>query len=182
MATMKRNPNLEEINTDALFGISYMCYQTTLQKIIMIASVVLGIGINIIATLVFNININIATLLTVIPLCIGVLLGCNYNQDLSLIAYMKLIISKPSKVYYSKSPEDLEYIRKASERIKRERELEQQEFSDEEHRKTLIKLIVGMVIAVIIFVLIVIIINLVKTEEIHHTISDAVQIKDWMEC
>ena len=60
MASMNRNVNLEEINTDAFMGISFLNYQSLPQKIVFIGGVVAGIAINLIGTFVFNININVA--------------------------------------------------------------------------------------------------------------------------
>jgi len=172
MATMKRNTNLEEINTDALFGISYLKYQTKTQKLVMFGSVVVGIVINIMSSFMFDINPNIASLFMMIPIFIGVLLGCNYNQDLSLISYIRLSVSNPSKTYYSKSFEDLENIRRSAEQIKKNKQIEQREsISEEEHLKSLIRLIVIVVLMVIGFIAIVVVIKISKTEEIHHTVS-----------
>lgn len=36
MASMNRNVNLEEVNTDAFMGISYLNYQSMLQKVVFI--------------------------------------------------------------------------------------------------------------------------------------------------
>ena len=40
MASMNRNVNLEEVNTDAFMGISYLNYQSMLQKVVFIGGIV----------------------------------------------------------------------------------------------------------------------------------------------
>ena len=48
MASMNRNVNLEEVNTDAFMGISYLNYQSMLQKVVFIGGIVIGIAINLV--------------------------------------------------------------------------------------------------------------------------------------
>ena len=112
-------------------------------------------------------------ILAAIPIAIGVLLGCNYNEDLSLLQFLKLSFSNPAQVLYSKSTEELEYLRGSAERIRQE-ELKKNQTEEEEeaeHRKLLYKLL--MVAGVFVFVLIILlfVISGSKTEEIHHTVS-----------
>ena len=99
MASMNRNVNLEEINTDAFMGISYLNYQSIPQKIVFIGGVLVGIALNLIGTFILDISINVSILLNLVPLLVGVVFGCNYNEDLSLIKYMKTYIGV---FYYEK--------------------------------------------------------------------------------
>lgn len=181
MASMNRNVNLEEINTDAFMGISFLNYQSLPQKVIFIGGVVAGIAINLIGTFVFNINVNVSIFLTLIPILIGVAFGCNYNEDLSLIRYFKLLISKPAKAYYSKPAEDLEQLHNAAARIREEEELrkrQQEKMSDEAQRKLLIKMGVGALIAIVLLVAVLVAIKVTKTEEIHHTVQTMYDVDD----
>lgn len=176
MASMNRNVNLEEINTDAFLGISYLKYQTGLQKIIFIGGILSGIGVNLAGTFIFHLSSNVSMLLAMVPLLIGVAFGCNYNEDLSLINYFKLLILKPKKTYYSKPVEDLEQLRNAALRIREEEELrkrQQEKVSDEAQRKLLIKMAIVAVLSVVIFILILVLIKSMKAEEIHHTVWKA---------
>ena len=45
MASMNRNVNLEEVNTDAFMGISYLNHQSMLQKVVFVGGIVIGIAI-----------------------------------------------------------------------------------------------------------------------------------------
>ena len=174
MATMNRNVNLEEINSDAFMGIPYLQYQTILQKGILIGSIVTAIGINLIGSFFWDINTNLIIVITLFPLIAGVAFGCNYNQDLSLIRYLRLFISKPSKAFYSSSTEDIVHLRNSAARIIREEELQkrqQQNVSQEEHKKLLIKLLVGIAISAAALIIALALIGNLKKEEVHHTVA-----------
>jgi hypothetical protein len=172
MATMNRNVNLEEINSDAFMGIQYLNHQTVLQKAVLIGGIIIAIGFNLLSSFLWHLNINISILLTLLPLIIGIAFGCNYNEDLSLIKYIKLILFKPSITYNSKPTEDLEQLRNSADRIMQaEIKKKQQQASPEEQRKLLIKLLVGAAIAIIFFAILLIVVKNTKTEEVHHTVS-----------
>ncbi|MDD3414218.1 MAG: hypothetical protein PHY47_09475 [Lachnospiraceae bacterium] len=176
MATMNRNVNLEEVNTDAFMGISYLNYQSLLQKVVFVGGIVAGIAINLIGTFVLEISINMTLVLTLIPLVGGVAYGCNYNEDLSLIRYFKLLISKPSKAYYSKPTEDLAQLHMAAERIKQEEALlkqQKEKMSDEAQKQLLVKLGIFAILAIVAVVVTVIVINAMKTDEVHHIVTQA---------
>ncbi len=175
MATMNRNVNLEEVNSDAFLGIPFLNYQSPLQKIIFWGSVIVGVVWNILANFWLHINANITVFVTLLPLIAGVLFGCNYNQDLTLFQYIVLVMFKPSKVYMNKPYEDLKQIKATKERIKKEEELrkmEEMKASPEEQKRLLIKLILGAAIAVIFFIIILIVIASTKTDVIHHIITE----------
>ena len=174
MATMNRNINVEEINSDAFMGIPYLNHQSLLQKAVFVGSIFAGIGLNLFSNFKLHINPNIAVLLTILPLLVGVAYGCNYNEDLSLIKYFKLLMLKPSKAYYSKPTEDLEQLRNSAERIRQEEELkkrQQQQATPEEQRKLLIKFLVGILIFIIALVAMVMVIKGTKKEDVHHRVA-----------
>lgn len=173
MATMKRNYNLEEINTDAFMGISYLNYQTFSQKIIFICGLVLGIAINVLGSFVFDLDMVICVAIGLIPALIGVFFGCNYNEDLTLFKFVILIISNPVKRFVSLPAEDLSVIRFNAERIKKEEEEEKrkaEKMSDEGQKKFLKTLLIIGGILVGVIVLSVVLISSLKTEEVHHTV------------
>lgn len=175
MATMNRNVNLEEINSDAFLGIPFLNYQSPFQKLIFWGSVILGVLWNILATFVFHINSNIVVIVTIFPLMLGVLFGCNFNQDLTLFQYIILILFKPSKVYVNKPSEDLKQIKATKERMKKEEELRMREelkASPEEQKRLLIKLALGVAIAVVLFIILLIVIASTRTDVIHHIITE----------
>lgn len=171
MATMNRNLNLEEVNSDAFMGISYLNYQTMPQKIVFIGSIVAGVAINLTMNFIFEVSSSISVFLSIIPLIAGAAFGCNYNQDLSLVQYLSLVLFKPKKSYGSRSTEDLAYIRQTSDDIRREEE-KQQTMSPEEHRKFLVKVAIGAAVSVIIFIVLLVVLMVIQPDtEIHHTVS-----------
>lgn len=177
MAIMNRNVNLEEINTDAFMGISYLNYQTIPQKIVFIVGIVVGVGLNLLNSFVWNMSPFASLGLTLIPLLVGIAFGCNYNEDLTLIKYFSLIVSNPVKHYSSKPREDLEQLRKKAEDIKREEAAKQAkaaQISDEAQRKLLRTMLIVGVIFVVGLIVAVVIINSLKVEEIHHTVDASV--------
>lgn len=173
MATMNRNLNLEEVNSDALMGISYLNYQTVSQKVIFFGSIIVGIALNLLGNFLFHIGTGASICITLIPLIVGIAFGCNYNQDLSLIKYVKLLLFKPSVTYYSKPTEDIEQIKNSASRIKKEellKERQQQQASPEEQKKLLIKLLIGVIAFIIFMIVILMVISGSRTQEIHHTV------------
>lgn len=172
---MNRNVNLEEINTDAFMGISFLNYQSLPQKAIFIGGIVAAIAINLVGTFVFDISMNFSMFLAFIPLLIGTAFGGNYNEDLSLIQYFRLLISKPAKAYYSKPVEDLEQLHNSEMRIRKEEELrkqQQEKLSDEAQKKLLIKMGIIAAISIIIFIALVVVLKATKKNELHHTIQE----------
>ena len=174
MASMNRNVNLEEVNTDAFMGISYLNYQSMLQKVVFIGGIVIGIAINLVGTFLLEININVTMILTLVPILSGVAFGCNFNEDLSLIKYFKLLISKPVETFYSKPAEDLEQLHQEVDRIREEAELkqrQQEKMSDEAQRKLLIRMGVVAVVVIVVFVAVLVGIKMMQPEELHHTVQ-----------
>lgn len=172
MATMNRNVNLEEINSDAFMGIPFLNHQTISQKVLFWGSVIIAVIWNILGTFLFHINAGIIIALTLVPLAFGVAFGCNYNQDLSLLEYLKLILFKPATVYVTKPMEDLEQIKTAAARMDREAELleKQKEVTPEQQRKLLIRLLTGVLVVVILFIIVLIVLIASKEYVLHHVI------------
>ena len=173
MAVMNRNPNLEEISSDAFMGIDLMKYQTMPQKIVLFVCVGLGVGVNIWGSFSGQMDLTATVFIAAIPIAIGVLFGCNYNEDLSLLQFIKLSFSNPAQILYSKSTEDLEYLRSSAERIRQEelKKNQTEEEEEEEHRKLLYKLLMVAGIVVFAFIILLFALSSSKTEEIHHTVS-----------
>lgn len=170
MASMNRNLNLEEVNTDAFMGIPFLNHQTFVQKIIFWGSLCSCVVINLLGTFLFHLNANITAVITLLPLGAGIAFGCNYNEDLSLIRYLLLILSKPVKDYYTKPTEDIMQLNDSMNRMEEEGN-ERQKATAEEQRKLLIRLIVGIIVGIFVIVAIVIVIHSTKTQDIHHTVS-----------
>ena len=98
MAQMNRNVNLEEIDSDALFGIDALKNQTIFQKIVFFGSVIAGVLLNVLLPLYCDTPRIACILMFLGLLLIGVAFGCNYNEDLSLIKYIKLLILLQKKL------------------------------------------------------------------------------------
>lgn len=173
MATMNRNVNVEEVNSDAFMGIPFLNHQTALQKALFWGSVVAAVGWNISGTFFLHINANIIVFSSLLPLAFGVAFGCNYNQDLSLIAYLRLILFKPAAVYITKPTEDLEQIKIAAARMDKEAELreKQKDVTPEQQRRLLIRLISGIAAAAVLFIIALIVISSSDKDVLHHIIQ-----------
>ena len=174
MAQMNRNVNLEEIDSDALFGIDALKNQTIFQKIVFFGSVIAGVLLNVLLPLYCDTPRIACILMFLGLLLIGVAFGCNFNEDLSLIKYFKLLVSKPVETFYSKPAEDLEQLHQEADRIKEDAELkqkQQEKMSDEAQRKLLIRMGVVAVVVVVVFVAVLVGIKTMQPEELHHTVQ-----------
>ncbi len=173
MAAMKRNVNLEEIDTDAFMGITYLKNQSPVQKFIFIAGLVMAIAVEILGSILLNFNGVTTFIVGFIPLLVSVAFGCNYNEDFSLIEYIMLIISSPTKEYFSNPYEDLEHLHSSAERIRQEEllEREKRKASDEEQRKLLIRAVIAFAIFVAVIIVAIISIKIFKTTDTHHVVT-----------
>lgn len=174
MASMKRNVNLEEIDTDSFMGISYLKYQTKIQKVIFVMGVLMSIVIDILGTSMLGLDIGVTMIFALIPLFVSIAFGCNYNEDFSLIEYIVLLLSSPVKEYHSKPCEDLEQLHHSAERIRREEELietQQKKASDEEQHKLLMRVVIGLVIFIAVIILIIVCMKTFKADDIHHMVE-----------
>lgn len=80
MAQMNRNVNLEEIDSDALFGIDALKNQSIFQKFIFFGAVIAGVMLNVLLPLFFETPRIVCVLLFMVLLMIGVAFGCNYTE------------------------------------------------------------------------------------------------------
>lgn len=174
MAAMKRNVNLEEIDTDSFMGISYLKNQSSVQKFIFIMGVIMSIAVDIVGTTLLEFSMGITLIVGFIPLIVSVAFGCNYNEDFSLIEYIMLLTSSPTKVYFSKPYEDLEHLRNSAERIRQEEELiesEKKKASDEEQHKLLVRVAIAFTVFVLVIIATIICVKIFNTTDTHHVVS-----------
>ena len=144
----ERNTNLEEIDSDALFGITYLAHQTAVQKIIFFGCVFTSVAVFIGSQFIFNVPFIVAFLLEVFFGLIGFLFGANQCEYLSIAQYLKLLFFKPIKYANFASSEDIGLMKKAVERDKAnvlKQEREKQEASEEGQRRMLVVIIVIIV-------------------------------------
>ena len=177
MAQMNRNVDLEEIDSDALFGIDALKGQTILQKIVFWGSVTGGVLLNVCLPLFFHTSRILCVVLFLILLFIGVAFGCNYTEDMTYGKYLWCFFFKPEREAVYRSTEDITEIRKKAELIRKQEEMKLQakkQADPKEQRKLLMKLLIfGTILAVAVGGLM-----FYKTrkavDEIHHTVETEV--------
>ena len=174
MAQMNRNVNLEEIDSDALFGIEALKNQTLVQKIVFFGCVILGVLANVLLPLYFETPTIVCIMIFMIFLLIGVGFGCNYTEDMTYGKYLYFFFFKPTKPLSYKSTEDVIAIRKRAEEIKKEEEMMlrmKQQANPEEQRKLLMKMIAFVLILVIAIGAVFVYAGMKEDSNIHHTVN-----------
>lgn len=153
MAQMNRNVNLEEIDSDALFGLDALKNQSIFQKFVFFGSVIAGVLLNVLLPLFFETPRILCVLLFMVLLMFGVALGCNYTEDMTYGKYLYFFFFKPEKTLLYRSTEDVKEIRQKAMQIEREEEMllrMKQKADPKEQKKLLIKLIAFVVLMAII--------------------------------
>ncbi len=174
MAQMNRNVNLEEINSDALFGIDALKNQTLLQKVVFFGSVLGGVALNVMLPIMYGISSTVCVFLFLGLLVIGVAFGCNYTEDMTYGKYLYYFFFKPSKPLRFDSTEDVESVKKKALELRREEEImlrNQRNADPEAQRKLLKKMIIFVVIFVIAIVGIFAYGSARDKGNIHHTVE-----------
>ena len=149
MAQMNRNVNLEEIDSDALFGIDALKNQTILQKIVFFGSVIAGVLLNVLLPLYYDTPRIACILMFLGLLLVGVAFGCNYTEDMTYGKYLYCFFFKPSTSLTYISTEDVEKVREKALVLKKEEEMtlrRKQQADPEVQRKLLIKLVLFVVV------------------------------------
>ena len=149
MAQMNRNVNLEEIDSDALFGIDALKNQTILQKIVFFGSVIAGVLLNVLLPLYYDTPRIACILMFLGLLLVGVAFGCNYTEDMTYGKYLYCFFFKPSTSLTYISTEDVEKVREKALVLKKEEEMtlrQKQQADPEAQRKLLIKLVLFVVV------------------------------------
>ena len=174
MAQMDRNLNLEEIDSDALFGIDALKNQTFFQKIIFFGALMLGVMANVLMPMLLNTSRIVCIFIFLGLILIGVLLGCNYTQDQTYGKYLYCYFFKPVKTLRYESTEDLGRIRKEAEKLnKKEEEILKREKEKEpkEQRKLLIKLLIFLLVLVLMIAATFIYVKEGKGKSYHHEVN-----------
>lgn len=149
MAQMNRNVNLEEIDSDALFGIDALKNQTVIQKIVFFGCVTAGVLVNVLLPLYFETPRIGCILMFLGLLLVGVAFGCNYTEDMTYGKYLYFFFFKPSTALFFNSTEDVDEVRKSAAVIKKEEDMmirRKEQADPGAQRKLLIKVIVFVVI------------------------------------
>lgn len=175
MAQMNRNVNLEEIDSDALFGIDALKNQTIFQKIIFFGCVLIGVVANVAMPLIWETPRLVCIFVFMFFLLIGVAFGCNYTEDMTYGKYLYYFFFKPSKDLVFKSTEDIKLVKIRAREIRKEEEMtlnRKKQAEPEAQRKLLIKLVAFVVIlAVVLIGAFAIKSGDQEKVEIHHTVN-----------
>jgi len=143
----ERNVNLEEIDSDALFGIQYLSNQTLFQKVILWGNVIVGAGTFIVTQMVYNAPFLVSFFLSLVFVGTGFLFGANQNEHMTVGEYLKLMFFKPVKYVNFMSSEDMYVMKDEAEKLKAEAEVEERRkiaATPESQRRSLILIIVLM--------------------------------------
>lgn len=152
MPQMNRNINLEEIDSDALFGIDALKNQTFFQKVVFFGLLGVGVTLNVALPLLFEVPSIVCILILLVLLGVAVAFGCNYEEDMTYGKYLYLYFFKPTKTIFFRSTEDKESRSKRAEEIKKEEDrklMEANRAKPEEQRKLLMKLVAFVLVMVI---------------------------------
>ena len=155
MPQMNRNVNLEEIDSDALFGIDALKNQTVLQKIIFFGSILAGMAVNVCLPLFWKVPRIVCVAIFMGLLLVGIAFGCNYTEDMTYGKYLYYFFFKPSKYLLYESTEDVKRMKKKAEEIKKEEELklQRQKAADPKAQKKLLIKLVAFVLAVLVVII-----------------------------
>jgi len=174
MAQMNRNVNLEEIDSDALFGIDALKNQSIGQKIIFFGSVIAGVLLNVLLPLFCNTPRLACVFIFLGLLLVGVAFGCNYTEDMTYGKYLFYFFFKPSKPLYFESTEDVIKIREKALELRREEELmlrQKQQADPAAQRKLLIGVISFVVIMAVLIGSVFAYSNMKKDDKLHHRVE-----------
>ena len=181
MAQMNRNVNLEEIDSDALFGIDALRNQSILQKIVFFGCVIAGVLANVLLPLYFETPRIVCILIFLGLLLVGVAIGCNYTEDMTYGKYMFYFFFKPTTPLFYESTEDVEKIREKAMEIKREEELtlrRQQQANPVAQRKLLMKVIIFVIVLVVSIGAIFIYSGMKEKDNLHHQVETVTEEAD----
>lgn len=174
MAQMNRNVNLEEIDSDALFGIEALKNQTLIQKIVFFGCVFLGVLANVLLPMFYGTSTIVCIMIFMGFLLVGVAFGCNYTEDMTYGKYLYFFFFKPTKPLGFSSTEDVVKIREKAAVIKKEEEMmlrAKQQANPEAQRKLLMKVIAFVVILVVIIGGVFLYAGMKEEEYNHHTVD-----------
>lgn len=173
MAKMDRNLNLEEIDSDALFGIDALKNQSMMQKIVFWGCLLAGMLVNTLLPIFFQVPRVICILIFLILLLVGVAIGCNYTEDMTYGRYMYYLFFKPTKPLLFSSTEDMEKVQKRAVELKKEEELllQRQRKADPKAQRMLLLKLIAFVILIIVFAVGILLYSKIKEPVyVHHEI------------
>ena len=145
MAQMNRNVNLEEIDSDALFGLDALKNQSLVQKLVFWCCLISGMLINALLPVFFNTSRLVCFFAFMMLLLVGIAFGCNYTEEMTYGKYLYYFFFRPTQDLQYESTEDVARIREKAVELKAEEELllrAKEQADPKAQKKLLIKLLV----------------------------------------
>ena len=174
----ERNVNLEEIESDALFGIEFFKHQTLLQKIIFWGCSIIAIMVFILTRLYWQLPEILSFLFVLLIGGTGFLFGANQCEYLTVAGYLKLIFFKPVKYINFKSTEDINNMKAEAEVVKEENARKQKlmaESAPEQQRRMLIMVIAIVLLTLVGYISILVYGDYRAQQNVHHTVGFILQ-------
>ena len=181
MPQMNRNVNLEEIDSDALFGIDALKNQTFVQKVVFFGSVIAGVMLNVCLPLFWEVPRVACVFMFIALLLVGIAFGCNYTEDMTYGKYLYFFFFKPTQPLFYESTEDVVKIREKAKELQREEELllrARQQADPAAQRKLLIKLVAFVLVLAIAIGGVFIAKGIKDKNNIHHKADVITEVED----
>lgn len=170
----ERNINLEEIDSDALFGIQYLAHQTMAQKVILWGNVIIGVACFVVTQIIYQAPFLLSFFASLIFVGLGFLFGANQNEHMTVGAYLKLVFFKPIKYVNFRSTEDVSLMKEEASKLKVEEQREERKkavSTPEGQRRSLILVVVLMAL-ILIFAFVIFGLKSYKENHMtHHTVG-----------
>ena len=144
MPQMERNLDLENVDSDTLFGLEALKYQSIGQKILFYGCLIAGILANTVMPRFLHTPGIVNVLTFTVLLAIGIAGGCNYTQDMSYGKYVICILFEKKKTLVFHPTEDVDRPQKMD-----AKETETPEKADPKHQKKMVAKAVLLILALI---------------------------------
>ena len=170
----ERNINLEETDSDALFGIEYLAHQTMAQKVIFWGCAIIGVAIFFVTQVIYGTPFLLSFFLSLVFLGIGFLFGANQNEHMTIGGYLKLVFFKPIKYANFMSTEDVTVMKNEADKLKVEEVREERKkavATPEGQKRSLILVVVFMVVFIIFAFAILGLKSYKENHMTHHTVG-----------
>lgn len=168
---MERNLNLEEVDSDALFGLKALKDQSAFQKIIFWGSVSIGVLANVVLPMVFGVSRILCVFIFLVLLIFGVGFGCNYTKDLTYGKYVYQIIFKPTKELKFQSAMGKEQLMKTNEQLIKAEDKKLNQVANKENQRRLLKKIVIFIICIVVVISAAFAYKSISSNNVHHTVK-----------
>ena len=170
----ERNINLEEIDSDALFGIQYLSHQTMAQKVILWGNVIVGAIFFVGTQMLYHAPFLLSFFGTLLFVGIGFLFGANQNEHMTIGAYLKLVFFKPVKYVNFMSTEDVSLMKEEAGKLKVEEQREERKkavATPEGQRRSLMIVVILMAVFLIFAFAILGLKSYKENHMTHHTVG-----------